>query len=468
MHLHILGICGTFMGGIAALARQAGHTVTGSDAGAYPPMSEQLAALDIEVLQGYDPAHLKPAPDCVIVGNVMSRGNPAVEYLLNSNIPYASGPEWLAANILRDQWVLAVAGTHGKTSTSSMLAWILDYAGLAPGFLIGGVPADFACSARSGAGSFFVVEADEYDTAFFDKRAKFVHYRPRTLILNNLEFDHADIFASLAEIQRQFHYLLRTVPGEGRIVHPAALPALEEVFAMGCWTPSESISIAPEVSACWQAKSVERGGQRFEIWYEGQPSGALEWDHGGLHNVSNALAAIAAARHAGVPADTAMEALGHYRGVARRMQQLFELAGVRLFDDFAHHPTAITTTLAGLRAAAPGRRLVAILEPRSNTMKMGVHRDRLAAALAPADRVFLFDGGQLKWQPRAELATLGDKLTVSDRTEPLIKALVAGVQAGDDIVIMSNGGFEGLPTRLVTALKAKLGAGSKASVDADE
>ena len=454
MHLHILGICGTFMGGIAALARAAGHEVSGSDAGVYPPMSEQLAALGIDVQEGYDPAQLKPRPDCVVVGNVMSRGNPVIEAMLNEGLVYRSGPQWLAEHVLRGKWVLAVAGTHGKTTTSSMLAWILEYAGLAPGFLIGGVPANFAVSARSTDSDFFVVEADEYDTAFFDKRSKFVHYQPRTLVLNNLEFDHADIFADLAAIKQQFHQLLRTVPGEGRIVCAGSDDNLAEVIAMGCWTPVEFFAASKMASADWCADSIHGGGGDFSVSHQGARQGTVRWNLGGLHNVSNALAAIAAARHAGVPIATSIDALREFRGVRRRMELLADYRGVRIFDDFAHHPTAIASTLQGMRAGEPERRIIALLEPRSNTMKMGSHKAQLAAALDAADRVVVFASDRLLWDPAAELTGLAAKLTVSNDVSAIINTLVTELHAGDDVVIMSNGGFEGLPARLVSALRS--------------
>ncbi|NNF50970.1 MAG: UDP-N-acetylmuramate:L-alanyl-gamma-D-glutamyl-meso-diaminopimelate ligase [Gammaproteobacteria bacterium] len=460
MHIHILGICGTFMGGIAALAKQAGHEVTGSDAGVYPPMSDQLATLGILVREGYEPSHLRPQPDCVVIGNVMSRGNPVVEEILNRGLPYRSGPQWLADHILQDKWVLAVAGTHGKTTTSSMLAWILDYAGLEPGFLIGGVPANFGQSARSTAGNFFVVEADEYDTAFFDKRSKFVHYRPRTVVLNNLEYDHADIFADLNAIKQQFHQLLRTVPGEGRVIYPARDKNIADVIAKGCWTPLEGFSLPPSGKAGvqhadWQACNVRDGGRAFDISYQGQVRGAVNWTLGGLHNVSNALAAVAAARHAGVPVNTSLEALGEFSGVARRMQLLANKNGVRIYDDFAHHPTAIASTLRGMRASHPQGRLIAIIEPRSNTMKMGIHNAVLPEALADADQVYVYAGESLTWNPAQALSGLGDKVVVRDKTSLIVAEVLAGLRSGDDVVIMSNGGFEGLPARLAGAIDAR-------------
>lgn len=446
------------MGGLAALARHAGHRVTGSDAGVYPPMSEQLAALGIDVMQGYDPAHLDPAPDCVLIGNVMSRGNAAVEYVLDKGLTFRSGPQWLAEHLLAGKWVLAVAGTHGKTTTSSMLAWILDYAGLQPGFLIGGVPADFGLSARASASNFFVVEADEYDTAFFDKRSKFVHYLPRTLVLGNLEYDHADIFPNLDAIKHQFHQLLRTVPRQGLVIHNAADSNLDAVLDMGCWTPRESFTVVSDVPGNWRAADVRRSGRSFLVTHETHKPARLDWQLGGLHNVSNALAAIAAARHAGVPVATAIAALQKFSGVRRRMELILEHDGVRIYDDFAHHPTAIASTLRGL--ADDGGRVLAVLEPRSNTMKMGVHKAALAEALASADRVIVYQGEDLHWDVAEDLAALGDKLLVATDTAGIIDALLAQLQSGDRVVIMSNGGFDGLHRRLVNAVKNTSLAGS--------
>ena len=449
MHIHILGICGTFMGGIAALARAAGHEVTGSDANVYPPMSTQLEALGIEIFQGYEPAHLDPVPDCVVIGNVMSRGNPAVEHVLNRRIPYTSGPQWLAEHVLRDRWVLGVAGTHGKTTTASLLAWILEATGLAPGFLIGGVPENFGVSARLGEGPFFVVEADEYDTAFFDKRSKFVHYRPRTLVLNNLEFDHADIFDDLEAIERQFHHLVRTVPGEGLIVANAMDDNLEHTLARGCWTPVEGFAID---RGEWQAEPLAADGSRFRVLQHGKDVGTVDWALIGEHNMMNALAAIAAARHAGVPAQHAVDALGDFAGIKRRMQLRAEVGGVRVYDDFAHHPTAIRTTLAGLRARVGGERIVAVLEPRSNTMRMGVHRDSLAPALAGADEVLLYAPPGLGWSLDAVAEGLGGRGRVCASIEAIVEHLVAHAAPGDHLLILSNGSFDGLHEALIRRL----------------
>ncbi len=453
MHLHILGICGTFMGGIAALAQAAGHRVTGSDRGVYPPMSTQLEALGIGLIEGYDPAQLDLAPDVVVVGNVMSRGNALVERLLDSGIPYTSGPQWLAEHVLGSRHVVAVAGTHGKTTTSCMVAWILDQAGLSPGFLVGGVPADFDRSARLGEGAPFVVEADEYDTAFFDKRAKFVHYRPRTLLLNNLEFDHADIYPDLAAIQRQVHHLVRTVPASGRIVVNGADAALAETLALGCWTPRETFS--HRAAADWQARLETPEGSRFEVLRGGEPVGRVDWPLIGLHNVDNALAAIAAACHAGAAPAAAADALSRFRGVRRRMELRGVAAGVTVYDDFAHHPTAIATTLAGLRSRVGQARILAVLEPRSNTMKLGVHRDELAGAFAAADRVWLYRPPDLGWDLGEVAHAAGATASVAGDVGALVAAIASEAAPGDHVVVMSNGGFEGLHGRLLGALRAK-------------
>jgi UDP-N-acetylmuramate: L-alanyl-gamma-D-glutamyl-meso-diaminopimelate ligase len=449
MHIHILGICGTFMAGIAAIAREAGHRVTGSDANAWPPMSTQLEQLGIEVMRGYEAAHLQPAPDCVVVGNVVTRGNPAMEYVLDHGLPYTSGPQWLSEQVLQGRWVLAVAGTHGKTTTSSMLAWILEHAGLDPGFLIGGVPCNFPVSARLGRAPFFVVEADEYDTAFFDKRSKFVHYRPRTAVLNNLEFDHADIFPDLPAIERQFHHLVRTVPGgSGRIVCNGHDAALARVLKMGCWTPVEYFDHADG----WQAQLLAEDGSAFEVTFAGAAQGTLRWELLGRHNVSNALAAIAAARHAGVPPAQAIAALARFRNVKRRLELRGEVRGVRVYDDFAHHPTAITTTLAGLRARAANGRIIAVLEPRSNTMRMGVHKEELAESLKGADQSFLYQRDDLGWSLADTLSALGPRARVMSDLDALVRAVAADAQPGDQIVVMSNGDFGGIHDRLLASL----------------
>ncbi len=457
MHIHILGICGTFMAGVALLARAAGHTVSGCDAGVYPPMSTQLAEAGIALREGYDPEQLAEfQPDMIVVGNVMSRGRPIVEELLNRDWPYASGPAWLADHVLRGRQVLAVAGTHGKTTTSSLLAWILEYAGLEPGFLIGGIPANFGQSARLGAVPFFVVEADEYDTAFFDKRSKFVHYRPRTLILNNLEFDHADIFPDLAAIQRQFHHLLRTVPGCGRIIANGQDANLAEVLAMGCWTPVERFGTGD-----WEAREMAPDGGAFEVYFQGERQGRGTWTQLGLHSVHNALAAIAAARQAGVSAATAIAALQDFQGVKRRLEVRGAVNGVTVYDDFAHHPTAIATTLAGLRARVGAQPIIAVLEPRSNTMKMGVFKDSLAPALADADAVVLYQAPDLGWNLDTIAASLGSRGQVCHTLDETLSAIQAQVQPGTEVLIMSNGGFGGIHERLLGNLRATpAGAGT--------
>lgn len=456
MHIHILGICGTFMGGIALLARAAGHRVTGSDANVYPPMSEQLAAAGIEIRKGYSADHLRPAPDCVVVGNVMSRGNPAVEYLLDQGLPYTSGPQWLSEHVLRGRWVLAVAGTHGKTTTSSMLAWILERAGLQPGFLIGGVPEGFGVSARLGQGPFFVVEADEYDTAFFDKRSKFVHYRPRTLVLNNLEFDHADIFDDLAAIERQFHHLVRIVPGSGLIVANGEDANLARVLERGCWTPVERFGAGP-----WAVRPVRSDGSEFDVVLDGHPQGRVTWGLLGRHNMLNAVAAVAAARHAGVPPREAVAALGSFRNVKRRLELRGEAGGVRVYDDFAHHPTAIALTLQGLRARVADAPLVAVLEPRSNTMRMGVHAGRLAEALSVADQVVVLRPQDLDWDLGAALAPLGARLGLFGSVDEIVAHVAATAPEGAHVLVMSNGGFGDIHRRLLAALGERAAPASR-------
>jgi UDP-N-acetylmuramate: L-alanyl-gamma-D-glutamyl-meso-diaminopimelate ligase len=455
MHVHILGICGTFMGGIAAIARAAGHRVTGSDRNVYPPMSTQLEALGIQITEGFEVSQLDPVPDVVVVGNVMSRGMPVIEALLDRGIPYASGPEWLSRTVLRDRWVLAVAGTHGKTTTSSVLAHILDHAGLAPGFLIGGVPGNFDVSARLGAAPFFVIEADEYDTAFFDKRAKFVHYRPRTLILNNLEFDHADIYPDLESIKRQFNHLLRIVPGGGLVVHNAADTNLDDVIARGCWTPREGFSSVGAPGAKWTARLPGADHSRFEVLLDGKAQGTVQWEMLGAHNVDNALAAIAAARHAGVPVARSIEALAAFRGVRRRMELTGEAGGIHIYDDFAHHPTAIATTIDGLRRRIGKGRLVAVLEARSNTMRMGVHKDTLAPSLRGADAVYLFAPPDLGWDAGAVAASIGTTAATEPSIDALLQRLLKDLRPGDHALVMSNGGFGGLHARLLAGLRSR-------------
>jgi len=445
MHIHILGICGTFMAGVAILAKQQGHQVTGSDAAAYPPMSTQLQAQGIECYAGYAPEHLKSRPDCIIIGNALSRGNPLVEQVLNLGLPYISGPQWLAEQILKDRWVLAVAGTHGKTTTASLVTWMLEAAGFSPGFLIGGVPENFGVSARLGNPPFFVVEADEYDTAFFDKRSKFIHYRPRTLILNNLEFDHADIFPDLAAIQRQFHHLIRTVPSEGLIICNQQAAALTEVLQQGCWTPVTNFG----PNGDWQANSSTES--HFEVKYRGQPMGKFDWELMGQHNQLNALAALAAAHHAGIPIAQAGEALKTFKNVKRRLELRGTVKGIQVYDDFAHHPTAIAVTLEALRQRVGRARIIAVLEPRSNTMRLGVHQTTLAPSLAQADIVIWYEPPNLSWSLSKVTQSLANAKIFRDLTS-LIEHLVTIARSGDQILIMSNGDFQNLHHRLLEAL----------------
>jgi UDP-N-acetylmuramate: L-alanyl-gamma-D-glutamyl-meso-diaminopimelate ligase len=449
MHIHILGICGTFMGGIAAIAKGLGHKVTGSDTNVYPPMSTQLEQLGIELTQGWDPMQLEPAPDLVIVGNALSRGNPAVEYVLNTGLRYTSGPQWLAEQVLHDRWVLAVSGTHGKTTTSTMLAWILECAGLKPGFLIGGIPQNFDCSARLGEAPFFVIEADEYDTAFFDKRSKFVHYRPRTLIINNLEYDHADIFPDLAAIQRQFHHLLRMVPANGLVLAPEDTVAVKQTLDMGCWSERQSYG------GDWRAALLQSDGSHFALYYQKEKLGELQWQLSGQHNVDNAVMAIAAARHAGVPVAVALEALSRFVAPKRRMELKADIGGIKVYDDFAHHPTAISTTLQGLRNKVGQNRVLAVLEPRSNTMRMGVHQAALPLALALADLVFLYEPVNANWSLDALTRSLAPKAALTQEIDVLVSLLVEQAEQGDSIVIMSNGGFGGIHNKLIVALRRK-------------
>jgi UDP-N-acetylmuramate: L-alanyl-gamma-D-glutamyl-meso-diaminopimelate ligase len=447
MHIHILGICGTFMGGIAVLAKRAGHKVTGCDANVYPPMSTQLEAQGIALTEGFDAAQIDLKPDVFVVGNVVSRRNPLMEEILNRGLPYISGPQWLAENILRDRWVLAVAGTHGKTTASSILAWILEYGGLKPGFLIGGVPENFGVSAREGDKPYFVIEADEYDTAFFDKRSKFMHYRPRTAILNNLEFDHADIFPDLTAIETQFHHLVRTIPGNGLILTNGVEESLKRVLAKGCWTPVEKLG----VNDGWSVGKVEADGD-FEVLLNGESMGQVQWDLLGNHNRLNALAAIAAARHAGVSVNTAIRALTEFKNVKRRMEIRGVVNGITVYDDFAHHPTAIATTIGGLRQKVGKARIIAVLEPRSQTMKMGVMKNELASSLGDADATFCYTAN-LGWNAHEALAPLGAKAALFDDLDVLVKAIVAVVRPGDQVLIMSNGGFGGIHGKLLNALK---------------
>ncbi|WP_086929731.1 UDP-N-acetylmuramate:L-alanyl-gamma-D-glutamyl-meso-diaminopimelate ligase [Agarilytica rhodophyticola] len=491
MHIHILGICGTFMGSLAQLAREAGHRVTGADANVYPPMSTQLEAAGIELIEGFHPSQLDLTPDMIVVGNVVSRGNPLMEEILDRGIAFTSGPQWLADHILRGKWVLGVSGTHGKTTTSSMLAWILEYAGMSPGYLIGGVPGNFSSSARMGNTDFFVIEADEYDTAFFDKRSKFVHYRPRTLVINNLEFDHADIFEDLAAIQKQFHHVVRCIPRNGLVVYKNQA-SIKKVIEQGCWSSrqclggvniadvdktehaADKVTLSDEL---WNYTSRSQDNSHFDILLQDKVVASVDWQLNGLHNVFNAIAAIAAARHVGVLPELAGEALKHFRGVKRRMELIGDIAGVKLYDDFAHHPTAIATTLEGLRSKVGRERIIAIIEPRSNTMKRGVHKAGLLDSIAAANEVFWYQDQQLDWSLE-EYVSVNDAAngnTFNNETfnsETLKKSQVClsvddiidlVIEAIDGkpchIVIMSNGGFQGIHTRMLTALTDKLERG---------
>ncbi|MGK8802614.1 UDP-N-acetylmuramate:L-alanyl-gamma-D-glutamyl-meso-diaminopimelate ligase [Acinetobacter seifertii] len=455
MHLHILGICGTFMGSLALLARDLGHKVTGSDSNVYPPMSTQLENAGIELMQGYDRSHLQPHPDLVIVGNAMKRGIDAVEYMLNEGLPYISGPQFLADHVLQGKHVLGVAGTHGKTTTTTMLAWVLDQAGLNPGFLIGGVPLGFSESARLGGGKYFCVEADEYDSAFFDKRSKFVHYHPKTAILNNLEFDHADIFDDLAAIQKQFHHLVRTIPSEGRIIAPITETHIDEVLEMGCWTPVIRTSLEANEKAALSAELISIDGSHFKVLENGNAVGEVKWNMTGQHSVANALATIAAAQHVGVALATACEALSNFGGVKRRMELLGTVNGIEVYDDFAHHPTAIDTTLDGARKRLGERRLWAIIEPRSNTMRMGSHKDGLAHSARLADDVIWYQPEGLDWDLQPVIEAASNRAQVSRSLDEIINRIVNEAGEGDAVVIMSNGGFGGLHQKLISALKVK-------------
>ncbi len=447
MHLHILGICGTFMGGLAVIAKELGHRVTGCDANVYPPMSTQLEAQGIALTEGFDAGQLSLNPDLWVIGNVVTRGNPLMEAILDRGDRYISGPQWLAEHALQGKWVLAVAGTHGKTTTTAMLAWILEVAGLKPGFLIGGVPENFGTSAKMTSSEHFVIEADEYDTAFFDKRSKFVHYHSRTAILNNLEFDHADIFTDIAAIETQFHHFVRTIPKSGRILAHGTEPALDRVLLRGCWSQLERFGI----DSGWSAVGTD---QHFEVLFEGKTLGAVSWDLLGEHNRLNGLAAIAAARHAGVPPDTAIAALGRFRNVKRRMELRGEAGGVAVYDDFAHHPTAIATTLAGLRRKVGTARIFAVLEPRSNTMKLGVMKAALPASLVDADRVFCFSAN-LGWDPAEALSAMGDKAKSYADLSEMVAAITTATRPGDQVLVMSNGGFGGVHQKLLDRLAAK-------------
>lgn len=449
MRIHILGICGTFMAGVAQIAKQAGHEVVGSDQNVYPPMSTQLEAQGIQLFNGFDPQHIDSKVDCVIVGNVIKRGNSAMEYVLEKNLPYISGPQWLAESILRDRWVIAVSGTHGKTTTTSLVTWILDYAKQSPGFLIGGVPENFGVSARMGSGSHFVIEADEYDSAFFDKRSKFIHYHPKTLILNNLEFDHADIFTDLEAIKQQFHFLVRTVPGNGLIIRHADDQNLQATLEKGCWTPVVTFG---GKDGLWQAEMNKADGSSFAVKYNNVVVGEVNWNLLGKHNIENALAAIAAAHHAGVRAEIAIEELPHFKNVKRRMEVKGEKAGITIYDDFAHHPTAIATTLAGLRAKIGDARLVAVLEFGSYTMRSGVHKDTIKDSLDAADIVICKRPEQDTWGLEAILKKFTQPTALFDDVDSLVSGLTQRLKSGDHVVVMSNSGFGGIHQKLLSAI----------------
>ncbi|HET9049615.1 MAG TPA: UDP-N-acetylmuramate:L-alanyl-gamma-D-glutamyl-meso-diaminopimelate ligase [Chiayiivirga sp.] len=453
MKLHILGICGTFMGGVAALARELDFPVEGSDLNVYPPMSTQLEALGIALKSGYRPEHIASDTDQVVIGNALSRGNPAVESVLDRGVAYTSGAQWLAEQVLPGRTVLAVAGTHGKTTTTSLLAFLLDRLGGEPGFLIGGVPADFPCSARLGKGACFVVEADEYDTAFFDKRSKFVHYRPQIAILNNLEYDHADIFPDLAAIERQFHHLIRTVPGNGRLIVNAEDENLQRVLAMGRWTPVDTFGI--DARADWRATLESADGSRFTVWHGERELGRVQWSMAGRHNVMNALAALAAVSAAGFDARSALPLLATFSGAKRRLELLADANGIRVYDDFAHHPTAIATTLAGLRARHPEGRLIAVLEPRSNSMRLGAHAAHLAPALNDADAVVFLARPELPWNGQSVIAALRGEGHAERSVDAVLERLSILVLRGDTVVFMSNGGFESAPQRYAQSLMSR-------------
>ncbi|MFA5922837.1 MAG: UDP-N-acetylmuramate:L-alanyl-gamma-D-glutamyl-meso-diaminopimelate ligase [Methylococcaceae bacterium] len=450
MHIHILGICGTFMGGLAVIARQLGYQVSGSDQHVYPPMSTQLQQQGIQLMDGYRAENLDDDPDLVIIGNALSRGNPEVEAVLNKGLNYVSGPQWLAEHVLQDKWVLGVAGTHGKTTTTSMLSWILEHQGFNPGFLIGGIPLNFGISARLGGGpenksGFFVIEADEYDSAFFDKRSKFVHYRPRTAILNNLEFDHADIFPDLDAIKRQFHHLVRTIPGEGLIISPERDANINEVLAMGCWTPVAKTSI--NANSQWNAKLLKADGSQFSVLFENNEQGIVNWSLTGEHNVYNALSAIVAADHVGILPKDAIAALGQFINVKRRMEVISRKNDVTLYDDFAHHPTAIETTLDGLRKQVGQERIIAIVEPRSNTMRLGVHTESLAKSLGNADLAIIYQPQNLDWD-LSKLLNYANNIEICQSLDDIIAKLKVEARAGGHFVLMSNGSFGGIYQRL--------------------
>lgn len=450
MHIHILGICGTFMGSLAILARSQGHKVTGADQNVYPPMSDLLTEQGIDLIQGYDPAQLEPRPDIVVIGNAMKRGNPCVEAVLNLGIPYTSGPQWLHDHVLPERWVLAVAGTHGKTTTAGMLAWILEDCGYQPGFLIGGVPGNFDVSATLGNSPFFVIEADEYDCAFFDKRSKFVHYSPRTLLLNNLEFDHADIFENLAAIEKQFHHLVRVVPGDGKIIAPANDSNLKQMLAMGCWSEEEYTG----ENARWQAEKVTNDCGEFDVRYDGDIKGRVNWGLVGEHNMQNALMAVAGAHHVGVPVEEACRALGKFINARRRLELRGEVNGISVYDDFAHHPTAILATLQALRSKVGGTaRILVVLEPRSNTMKMGISKDDIAPALGRADEVFILQPANIPWLVSEITEHCVQPAYWSGDLDALTAMVAEHAQPGDHILVMSNGSFGGIHDKLLAKLK---------------
>jgi UDP-N-acetylmuramate:L-alanyl-gamma-D-glutamyl-meso-diaminopimelate ligase len=451
-HIHILGICGTFMGGIAMIAKQMGYHVTGSDTNVYPPMSTFLAENHIEIIPHFEPSQLQPAPDMIIVGNAMKRGNPSIEYMLENNIPYTSGPQWLHDHLLRDRWVLAVSGTHGKTTTTGMLTWILEQNGLEPGFLIGGIAGNFGISARLGKSPYFVIEADEYDTAFFDKRSKFVHYNPRTLIINNIGFDHADIFEDLKAIQRQFHHMIRTIPNNGRILSFTGEQSVEQTLAMGCWSECQYVGKDQE----WYAKRIIHDCTEFAVFHKGEKVAEVHWNIVGEHNMRNGLMAIAAAHHAGVSIQKACEALGSFINAKRRLEVKGNIHDITVYDDFAHHPTEIRATLTALRdKVGANARILAVLEPRSNTMKMGVHKDEIAPALEKADAVFLFQPETIPWK----VADIADALTQpaahSDDLAALVNMIATEAKPTDHILVMSNGSFGGIHQKILDALQKK-------------
>lgn len=448
MHIHILGICGTFMGGLAQIARTLEHQVTGSDQNVYPPMSDQLASMGIEIMNGYEPEHLTPQPDLVVVGNTISRGNPALEYVLDNNIPYISGPEWLYRAALKDKHVLGVSGTHGKTTTTTILVWILEFAGLKPGFLIGGVAENFGLSSRITESDYFVIEADEYDTAFCDKRSKFIHYHPKTIIINNIEFDHADIFQDIAAIRREFHHLLKTIPRSGKVVAPADDLEINKVLEMGCWSSIDSYN---GLESKWTLTDFDADYGRFVVNKEDESAEVL-WPLIGEHNAYNALAAIIAANNVDVPIETACAALSEFKSVKRRLECIFNANGVHIYDDFAHHPTAIRKTLKALRQHAADARLIAIMEPRSNTMRMGVHAETLSSAFAEADQILLFQADNVDWDIAAHMSELGDRCRVFTDIEDIVSLIATQQQSGDHIVVMSNGGFGGIHKKLIDIL----------------